>query len=1372
MPEGRAEVAAIDARDVFPGDSESSRLLREVDWANTPLGDLAEWPQSLRTSISICLNSAFPILVWWGPELVMLYNDAYAPIISNKHPAALGSPGRRVFPEIWDTIGPMLTGVMDRTQAVRAEDLGLLLERNGYSEECYFTFSYSPILDESGRVGGVFTPVHETTERVIGERRFKTLSRLSEVRSGQAPNVASACAALIDCLAGNPVDIPFGAIYLFAPGSSRAYRSAATGDHSEQLAPKNADEQSAWPPVRAVLRGEVTIRDREFLDAGAVPMGPTGQSVEQIVVTPLKGTGLDGITGFLVAALNPRKRFNDAYGSFLSLVAEHVSGAITDARALDHERKRVEALAEIDLAKTVFFSNVSHEFRTPLTLMAGPLQELIEDPNMPEQARERLQLARRNVQRLQKLVNNLLDFSRLEAGHVRGAFEPVDLVELTRSLVESFRSAFEKAGLSLDVVAREAIPEVFVDRELWEEIILNLVSNAFKFTFEGGVRVEFSRQGESVQVSVEDTGTGIPAAELPNVFQRFHRVQGAIGRSFEGSGIGLALAQELVKLHHGTIAVRSEPGTGSTFTITLPLGHAHLHPKLVRSPELQSPASRRTQNHVDEALLWIPDASQPAPRSASPLKQESAIQYAPEAPDGRKTVLVIDDNPDMRQYLSQLLSPQFAVETAVNGAEGFARVVERRPDLVLTDAMMPVMNGIDLLKAIRRDPALSSLPVIVLSARAEEESGIQALELGADDYITKPFPVRELLARVSSTLKIAEFRASAESLLREREQELRYTVELNPQIQWTADAAGRLLDISSKWLELTGQSHAAALQAGWNVMQHPGRDKTAQTSWMNSVESGEPLDCEHRVLTSDGRSLWMRLRAFPRRDDTGRVVKWYGTIEDIDNRKRTEHFLQDSERRTRIAQEAAGVLIWEWGEGDERIAWGPGVERLYGRPAEELDFPTWIESLHPDDRQPTLARLSESVRTLTPYDTEYRVRWPDGSMHWLISKGEVTRLSETGRTFFIGANIDITLRRNAEQALLESESQLREVLERTNDAVFVLNFDWRFAYLNHNAVQLIASGRDLVGKNIWEEFPEAIDRHFDAEYHRAMDDRIPTQFEEYYPEPLDKWFDVHAYPTREGIAVFFRDVTTRRKSEQALRLSEKLAAAGRLAASIAHEINNPLEAVTNLLYILESDSGLTPAGLQFLKTAEGEVARVSHIANQTLRFYRQSTRPTRVMMSDVLESVISLHNLRHRDPGIIFDRRYRHSEPFVAFEGELRQVFANLIGNAADALLPNGRIVLRIQNSMDWRNQRKGVRVTVADNGHGMNRETVRRLFEPFFSTKGTIGTGLGLWVSKEIVEKHGGFIRMRSSQTLPRNGTSFTVFLPYETARTTTPVT
>jgi len=298
--------------------------------------------------------------------------------------------------------------------------------------------------------------------------------------------------------------------------------------------------------------------------------------------------------------------FDDEYAGFLELVARQIATAITNARAYEAERKRAESLAKLDAAKTVFFSNVSHEFRTPLTLILGPLDELIRSPLDPAQ-RHQLAILRRNAVRLLKLVNMLLDFSRIEAGRVQASYAPVDLGEITADIASVFRSTIERAGLELHVHSAPLREPVYVDRDMWEKIVLNLLSNAYKFTFAGSIDVSLREHGDRAELKVRDTGTGIPAAEIGRVFERFHRVEGARGRTQEGTGIGLALVQELVKLHGGTIRAASEEGRGSTFTVEIPFGRAHLPAhQVARTP---APATAiGASAFVEEAERWVSEA--------------------------------------------------------------------------------------------------------------------------------------------------------------------------------------------------------------------------------------------------------------------------------------------------------------------------------------------------------------------------------------------------------------------------------------------------------------------------------------------------------------------------------------------------------------------------------------------------------------------------------------------------------------------------------------------------------------------------------------------------------------------------------------------
>jgi len=846
-------------------------LMRSLDWSKTPLGPVEKWPQSLRTSVSICLSSRYPMLIWWGPELVMLYNDAYRPMLGSiKHPQAMGQRGSECWPEIWDIIGPMLESVMTTGTATWSANQMLLLERNGYPEECYFTFSYSPIRDETGGVGGVFTAVSETTGQVLSERRLRTLHDLAE-RTAEADTTEQACSIAIEVLAEDAADIPFALLYLLENNGKQARLCENLGLEANTLASPSvvemAQEEQAcagtWPLVKVARTGQAELIEQltERFDAMLV------QTVLGIphtaLVLPISHPGQQTPYGLLVAGISPLRALDDDYKNFFELAAGQVGNAIAKARSFQEAREQAEVLAELDRAKTSFFSNVSHEFRTPLTLMLGPIEEALADLDAdptsetatPQEAtrrirqHERLEIVRRNSLRLLKLVNTLLDFSRIEAGRVQAVYEPTDLASFTADLSSVFRSALERAQLCLNVYCPPLSEPVYVDRDMWEKIVLNLLSNAFKFTFEGQVTVSLHENGNAVELIVSDTGTGIPKEEVPHLFERFHRIRGARARTHEGSGIGLALVHELVHLHSGTVQVESEVDCGTTFTVTIPLGTAHLPQDRIRSggPEwAETLTTLGATPYIEEAMRWLPEISV-APTGAlvqtARYTDQHNSQQATAAQDKKEQktktqeiphILLADDNTDMRDYLQRLLSTRYSVDKVANGAEALAAAFQRTPDLILSDIMMPELDGFQLLHALRADPRTSAIPVILLSARAGEEAAIEGLEAGADDYLVKPFSARELLARVSAHLEMAKVRQ--QTTLRERQHAER--------LQKLAQAALAINSVLSSeeilWL-ITDQARAI-------IGAHQGiTSRKASETWSQAV---------HAISLSEKYAYW------------------------------------------------------------------------------------------------------------------------------------------------------------------------------------------------------------------------------------------------------------------------------------------------------------------------------------------------------------------------------------------------------------------------------------------------------------------------------------------------------------------------------------
>jgi PAS domain S-box-containing protein len=992
------------------GAGEMGVLVRSIDWSTTPFGPIAAWPQSLRTTMSICLNSRFPIAVYWGPEYLMLYNQSLVPMVGpKKHPQALGQPASIVLSEIWGIIEPLLSHVRRTGDATWSEDLMLPLARTGAPEESFFTFTYSPIRDESGDVGGVFCAVVETTEKVIEGRRLLLLNALAQ--GGRASAQAEACAHAATEIARAPQDVPFALLYLLDESGAYSLAGAA-----------NIMPGSPWAPAAIRMGdGNPWLVGQPFDGPLMVPLSDGPAGARGAMLLPIEQTGGGHRYGFLVAGLSPMLAQGASYTRFHTLLAASVSRIVSSAAAFEEERKRAEALAELDRAKTAFFSNVSHEFRTPLTLLLGPAEDALANAaTLTPADHERWLLVHRNALRLFKLVNTLLDFSRLEAGRVEVSYEPTDLSALTGELASTFRSAIDRAGLMLRVDLPPLDEPIYVDREMWEKIVLNLLSNALKFTFEGEIAVSLRRGDTEAELVVRDTGIGIAAEHLPGIFDRFRRIKGARARTHEGTGIGLALVAELVALHRGVVTVDSEVGRGTVFTVRIPRGDRHLPAERIRAARALLSTSTGVAPYVEEALRWT---------SPGVADAEDASLRRVEGGGVRSRILLADDNADMRQYVARLLSERWDVEAVCDGDAALAAIHRQQPDLVVADVMMPGLDGFGLLHALRHDPARRLTPVILLSARAGEEATAEGLGAGANDYVVKPFSARELLVRVASTLAVAgaagEARAievaarhrlfghfmqapfpvavlrgpehvtelanpaalaawgktesmvgkpirqgipelagqpflgyldevlrtgqayeargelsrlsrspdgsvedvywdfvyaplrdgdgetsgvlvsgfdvtaqirAAQELARvlaateASERQFRELVENLPDLAWTARPDGFIEYYNHRWYEYTGTTLEDMQGWGWTAVHDPTKLNDVMERWQQCIRDGEPFEMEFPLRGADGAFRWFLTRVRPLRDAEGRIVRWFGSNTNIDERRRHDAF--------------------------------------------------------------------------------------------------------------------------------------------------------------------------------------------------------------------------------------------------------------------------------------------------------------------------------------------------------------------------------------------------------------------------------------------------------------------------------------------------
>jgi PAS domain S-box-containing protein len=766
--------------DVFSADPEVGRDLAQVDWAATPLGLPSEWPQSLQTAVSILLSTRFAMWMAWGPELTFFCNAAYRrDTLASKYPWALGRPASEVWAEIWDTA------------------LLLFLERSGYTEESYHTFSYSPLRDDDGEVVGILCVVSEDTERFISARRMATLRDLGSdpsVRPSEAEMLASAATQL----GRNLGDLPFTLTYLFDDDRS-AHLVAASGlTASHPVAPVllPADGPGIWP-LRDVVDGRSALIELDGEPYVGLPTGAWQEPPRQALLVPLLQQGVAPL-GFLVAALNRHRPVDDGYRGFVELVAAHIAAEVGSARSYRAEQRRAEDLAELDRAKTTFFSNISHEFRTPLTLILGPVADLRgRATGVDEVAKRELEVIHRNGLRLAKLVNTLLDFSRIEAGRMQARYEAVDLAAVTAELTSVFRSAVDRAGLDLVVDCPPLDEPVYVDRDMWEKVMLNLLSNALKFTFDGSITVRVDGRDGEAAVTIADTGIGVSPAEMPRLFERFHRIETARARSNEGSGIGLALVKELVELQGGSITATSVEGAGTTFDLRLPFGKEHLAPENI-STEPARTGSATADPYVQEALRWLPTASSISFESERGTTDFTGVAASAPVSGAPSRVLVADDNTDMREYLVRLLRASgYDVDAVVDGQAALESIRANPPDLVVSDVMMPRLDGVALVTQLRADPRTAVVPVLLLSARAGQEASIEGLNAGADDYLVKPFAAAELLARVRANVELARL----------RNHHARWRTALVDSLQeafFVCDDQGAVIEINAAFTEVLG----------------------------------------------------------------------------------------------------------------------------------------------------------------------------------------------------------------------------------------------------------------------------------------------------------------------------------------------------------------------------------------------------------------------------------------------------------------------------------------------------------------------------------------------------------------------------------------
>ena len=1395
---------------VFAGSSEMAAYMRAHDWSTTALGPVEQWPQSLRTCVNIVVGSGYPMCIYWGPDYAFLYNEAYRPMTGTRHPWALGRSVREVYPEEWEFIGPIFDRVTSRAQAESFLDDQLVpLKRNSYLEECYFAFSVSPIPDDRGNVGGALVTVLETTERVLEGRRRRLLRDLASRAAGSRTE-EEVWHVSAEILGQDRTSLPFAFLYDYRPSVHQAYQVSGSAETDEALRPPVIDcrIENLWgfDPALTKEGALVDLGDR----ASGVPVPNWTAPPKEACVVPIRQGEYGEALGFLVAGIHPGRAFDDAHRQFVYRITEQITIGLASARAYERERQRAEALIELDRAKTTFFTNISHEFRTPLTLLLGPLEEVQNEASerLSPEHQELLATVHRNGRRLLKLVNTLLDFSRIEAGRMQVSLQPTDLASFTTEIASAFDSAMQTAGLRYSVECRPIAEPVYVDRDMWEKIVLNLLSNAYKFTFAGEVALTLKPLDGAAELRVRDTGVGIPEEDLERVFERFHRIESSRARTYEGTGIGLALVQELVKLHGGNVRVESTVGTGSTFIVTIPSGAEQQPPERVHEAQSLVFTNTRTETYAAEGQLWLGDESSTGVNAATLLQPPLAASLSEPNPAAKRELIILaDDNADMRKYLTRLLGKRYEVHAVVDGHQALESVRQMHPALVLTDVMMPGLDGFGLLRAIRADSAIAGTPVILLSARAGEESRVEGLEAEADDYLIKPFVARELLARVAVHVKMANLRretaereerlrseaelereklrgseerlAETRRLYRELQQadaELQLQVELLqrlPVSACTLNRDGTPDFVNQVWLEFSGQtldfvrSHPEA----WMTAVHPEDREAASRAFWDGIRSGQGFAFETRSLRARDKTYrWHLNQAVALRDAEGNVVKFVGTSTDIDDQTRTEEALRASEGKLRRVIDTIPTLSWcNMADGPNEFL-SRSWHEYTGLSPEEAHGWGWSTAFHPDDLPPLMTRWQELLVSGETGEIEARIRRHDGVYRWFLIRVAPFRDESGAIIRWYGTSTDIEDRKRAEDAVLANERNLRLIIDTMPILAWSAQPDGTADFFNQRWLDYTGLTELEVRGWGWATAFHPDDLGSVNDYWRShILSGQPGEIEaRLRRDGSYRWFLLRANPLRDESDKIIQwygtntDIDDRKRAEEALRQAQsdlarvnRVTTMGELAASLAHELKQPISgAITNASVCLRKIERDVP-DLDGVRAAVARIARDAQRAAEIIdrirsQFEKGTPNQEGLRVSEIIQETVALL----RDEAIRYNISVRTElaadlPQIVGDRVQLQQVTMNLIVNSIEAMKDVDGI--REMTIRSQRTEDEQILVSISDTGMGIQPQIAKQIFDPFFTTK-VHGTGMGLRISRSIIESHGG--RLWASDSPGRGAT------------------
>lgn len=797
---------------------------------------------------------------------------------------------------------------------------------------------------------------------------------------------------------------------------------------------------------------------------------------------------------------------------------ETTKQALQQTRAANEKITHLyEKTRELDELKTQFFANISHELRTPLTLILGPLQKAIQSLKADNETRSNLEVVQRNANFLHRQVNDLLDVSKLNAGHMTVRYSKVDLAYFTRMVASQFNVLADERKIKFDIGIHSPCPAE-VDTQKYQRILLNLLSNAFKFTPDDGkISVELKAEQDSAVITVSDSGPGIPSGQRQIIFERFHQLEGGASRQYGGTGLGLSITKDFIELHHGSVEVTDSPAGGAMFTVRLPLSAPNGAPVEAIEIEIDDKVGRQL---IDELLLE---------HAVIPDPQNSINTNAP-------LILVVEDSPDMNAFISSALSKQYRVAAAANGQIGLEKAIALKPDLILTDIMMPVMSGDQMALAIRKHEELRNVPIVVLTAKTDEQLRLTMLRAGVQDFINKPFKIDELLARIHNLLESA-------NLLQATSDQFNHLIHISPIPYAINDEAQNITYLNPAFVKTFGyQLEDIPTLAEWWPKAYPDPEyrrwvaETWQARLRRSKAEGtdfEPM--EIKIHAKDGSIKTVLASAAPLSSDYGgnHLVILYNITERIEveeQLRRIQKLLTDTEK-------IGSVGGWEFNIDTQEQVWTEEIYRIHEIDTElPPNVPSGINFYAPESRPVIERAVQNAVEYGEPFDEELEIITARGNRRWVHAIGMPDLENRRVYGFFQ----DITRSKTLE---LEREQYFR-LFNTSNDLMVIADPNGAFLKINPACSKVLGYSEQELVSRAFIDFVHPEDRQSTLnEMVRQQKAGSSLNFENRYlcKDGSIKWLSwratyIDAEKTTYATA---RDNTDQKRAEEALRESQR-----------------------------------------------------------------------------------------------------------------------------------------------------------------------------------------------------------------------------------------